>query len=138
MINAKELRIGNKFKGMEMIQTVFEIIDNTDRGQIIQRGYENLITCEENGNQYKPIEIRPVPLTKEWLLKFGYRQGSMKNCYFKEWGRNGVEIIVHDYHYKGGFEVQLSESKYKSVESVHQLQNLYFALTGEELTIQDK
>ena len=70
MIKASELRIGNKFECMGMIQTVFEILDNTDRGKIKQAGYEHLILCEENGNQYKPIEIQGIQLTEAWLRRF--------------------------------------------------------------------
>jgi hypothetical protein len=82
-------------------------------------------------------KIEPIPLTEEWLLKFGFVIGSLKNCYFKAWGKNGVESIVYEYHYKGGFEYELGTHTFKVIEYVHQLQNLYFALTGNELIIKD-
>ncbi len=62
--------------------------------------------------------IKPIPLTEEWLFKF--RLMSIKT----ELGFwNNGDAIYFSY----GFEKSI-ELKY-----VHQLQNLYFALTGEEL-----
>lgn len=67
-----------------------------------------------------------IALTEEWLLKFGFRKGSLFfskaefEFYFND-GDNG-----NWYPVVGGSV---------SVEYVHQLQNLFYALTGEELTI---
>jgi hypothetical protein len=135
MIKASDLRIGNKFECMGMIQTVFEILDNTDKGRIIQKGYEHLILCKENGNQYKPIEISGIPLTEEWLLKFGFHY-SEKGFYWKNWGTNGFQTLDYDTGYKR-FRFELGQYYYKVLDYVHQLQNLYYALTGEELTSSD-
>lgn len=79
--------------------------------------------------------LEPIPLTEEWLLKFGFEEFEyhIKNnlIWYKKWplpifyGSNGFEkYLIHDL---GGRFVVL---KY-----VHQLQNLYFALTGEELKL---
>jgi hypothetical protein len=63
---------------------------------------------------------KPISLTEKWLVKF--RLMSIKT----ELGFwNNGDAIYFSY----GFEKSI-ELKY-----VHQLQNLYFALTGEELTI---
>ena len=78
-------------------------------------------------------DIYPIPLTEEWLLKFGFSEfmspsdlrisicnGVLLQFHF---GVNQVECWVGD-------EINKTDLIY-----VHQLQNLYFALTGEELTI---
>lgn len=66
-----------------------------------------------------------IPLTEEWLIKFGFeRWNDVYNFYHK---LNGVEIENGNIYVGHGNEI-----KY-----VHQLQNLYFALTGEELNKQD-
>jgi hypothetical protein len=122
-----ELRIGNLFLGIGMIQTVFEIHDNTDRGKIIQSGYEHLILCKENGNQYKPIEIEAIPLTEEWLLKLGFNKLEDGNL------RNGMLLVTKNS--KDELTVTIRLIMIKSIKHVHQLQNLYFALIGEELVI---
>ena len=67
-------------------------------------------------------DIHAIPLTEEWLVKFGF----VDNC------KNGYEIVNHNPGYyfldnEGGF---INDCP---ILYVHQLQNLYFALTGEEL-----
>ena len=127
-MEASELRIGNLFDGMGMIQIVFEILDNTDRGRIIQKGYEHLILCKENGNQYKPIEINTIPLTEEWLLKFGFEK--------LEHIQLGVLYLKSQLRIKPSFMfAQWRGASVGKIDYVHQLQNLYFALCGEELEI---
>jgi hypothetical protein len=68
----------------------------------------------------------PIPLTEEWLLKFGF-----------------VSNPYEDRYEKGTIHIECDKTKgatYLWVENMphikyaHQLQNLYFALTGEELT----
>ena len=65
-------------------------------------------------------EIQPIPLTEEWLLKCGFNDKENQYRY-----KDRLIVIrdndFHDY----GTSVKL---KY-----VHQLQNLYFALTNNEL-----
>ena len=74
----------------------------------------------EKYHHYKPIQ-----LTEEWLVKFGFIKRTPTGYYF-DMGR--MSINLPDFEYKNiRIDVKL---KY-----VHQLQNLYFALTGEELTI---
>ena len=124
-LKANELRLGNKFECMGMVQTVFELIDNTDRGRIKQSGYEYLITCEENGNQYKPIEIRPIHITEGWLMEFGFR-----NYDENKWDTDAMTILKYDEGCK-----YLANHLHVNIFYVHQLQNLYFALTGNELTL---
>jgi hypothetical protein len=142
-MKANELRIGNKFECMGMIQTVFELCDNTDRGRIKQAGYEYIIRCEENRNQYKPIEIKPILLTKDWLLKLGFeKKFPDETCnlfdmkLFKEKTVNGLNrgqgfMCLADFIEKEGWYLYLQTRV--TLKYVHQLQNLYYTLTGEEL-----
>ena len=83
-------------------------------------------------------DIDPIPITKEWLIKFGFKS----ECdYIKEWynidlkDKNTLSININQNTYCIG-SIQWSEWTYpSSIYYVHQVQNLYFALTGEELTI---
>ena len=75
--------------------------------------------------------FRPIPLTEEWLIKFGFVRVGMLTmrldkftCYCEE--------DYTDNFCLGDIELFDVVPKY-----VHQLQNLYFALTGEELTIKE-
>jgi len=68
--------------------------------------------------------LEPIPLTEEWLIKFGF-DGQDYNLFTIELSRNQFMILKDEW-----LIVISNNCKY-----VHQLQNLYFALTGEELTI---
>ena len=74
------------------------------------------------------IDFTPIPLTEEWLLKLGFYKykGNNSDCFL-----NGFETACNMtmLFWKG--------NQIKNIKYVHQLQNLYFALTGEELTIKD-
>lgn len=75
-----------------------------------------------------------IRLTEEWLLKFGFE--------FRETNYDGghhyYQLVKNDIIFLTGFE---SDSEVTvdglpvTVVYVHQLQNLYFVLTDEELTI---
>lgn len=72
----------------------------------------------------------PIPLTEDWLLKFGFVFKLTGNeVYDQIWEFDQFKIWQHDegfchsFHHGG------------DLDYVHQIQTLYFALTGEELTI---
>jgi len=83
-----------------------------------------------------------IPLTEEWLINFGFHQDE------NGWHRMTVmpsinkEILTIHINSKTfvtstfGDEA-LEPSYFKECKHVHQLQNLYFALTGKELNIID-
>ena len=83
--------------------------------------------------------VVPIPLTEEWLLKFGFKFYEPLSHY---------RIVIDDvwYYVNKDFyfsfcNLKADESQhmpYKKLKYVHQLQNLYFALTGEELTISEQ
>ena len=109
MIKANELRIGN------YVKAVIDITDGFKTGDLVE------ITCIcDDANDFEPI-----PLTEEWLLKFGFEKtGSF-------YSKNNLEFYVN-----GNSDVRFHMDDYRHIvlNYVHQLQNLYFALTGEELT----
>ena len=74
-------------------------------------------------------QFKPIPLTEEWLLKFGF-----------EW--NNFALRFNKYCIRklkdNEFEIYMSNEGYQfmiKLKYVHQLQNLYFAIIGKELTI---
>lgn len=109
MIKANELRIGN------LVHTNFE--------------------REKQITDIKPIDFRenylnlydPIPLTEEWLLKFGFEKENILSD-------GTISFKFNPYFYfnplkkEGYICIHTPPIKY-----VHQLQNLYFSLTGEEL-----
>lgn len=90
------------------------------------------------------IDFNPIPLTEEWLVKFGFE---LKAKEFNFWGKNGWHISnTNGSFQKDTGDVIVQEEWYlfiadkpvhmlPKIQYVHQLQNLYFSLTGEELTL---
>ena len=75
--------------------------------------------------------FQPIPLTEEWLLKFGFRH--IKNNWYNVHA-NGNTFNVYlfeDLRYR----VEIVSQSIGVFKYVHTLQNLYFALTGTELTL---
>jgi len=114
-MKATELRIGN---------LVLE--DETQQVGQVDLVIIGIIERELN-HTYKPI-----PLTEEWLERFGFKFDGY--CSF--W-KSDIELTkdVGDNHYSV-FNVH-GNSLHRDgiIQYVHTLQNLYFALTGEELII---
>lgn len=92
-------------------------------GNLVQKGEEifeaDFITIQMAHN------YQPIPLNEEWLLKFGFVKLDLPS---KSYFLNGIIID----HYPWGYGI-VFYNKCK-LNYVHQLQNLYFALTNEELT----
>ena len=110
-IIANELRIGNYLYNDKVVvkidaQSIFNIWDKSDK-------------------------YSPIPITEEWLFKFGFvlrgfyyhfpnheifklEQYKLNNAYFLRHGNESLDGVRINY--------------------IHKLQNLYFALTGKELT----
>jgi hypothetical protein len=114
-----ELRIGNLVERNGKIHEVSSIhADDTIRLFVKNGNYS--FGC------FTLKEINPMPLTEEWLLKFGFEitDNFQTKDRFQTHKQDG--IIWFEYGY---IVVELNY--------VHQLQNLYFSLTGEELTIKN-
>lgn len=81
-------------------------------------------------------EIEPIPLTEEWLVKFGFKLQPLKNN-TKEWYfiARGKFSMNNERGFWSHSPIYLEDVL--QIQYVHQLQNLYFALTGEELTIKE-
>jgi hypothetical protein len=122
-MTAQELRIGNwvmfdnRIFQIDSIAIVFPTL-NTDEFGIGVVDWNN---------------IKPVTLTEEWLIKFGFdRRGYTSS--------NGSKLVLHHKEpmYPNGRIYYNSWCiKNELPQYVHQLQNLYFALTGEELTLKE-
>lgn len=129
-----ELRIGNLLRD-KISKTELKIIELTEYN-IVTYVIDRSMFPLKNG-----WKIEPIPLTEEWLFKFGfevYAESVIMKAFkigFNEitqdylfdlcWIKDLDGKDKHPFYKNGRFEI-----KY-----VHQLQNLFFALTNEELTI---
>ena len=128
-----ELRIGNiVLKDDEEI-----IVDPYD---MINLQTYDLINVPIELNEYSPI-----PLTEEWLIKLGFT--NMENICWqryvqKKWVNfdNGFfffRVMKHSFAWWFILEDETNTERginMGDIQYIHELQNLYFALTGEELT----
>jgi hypothetical protein len=129
-MKTEEIRIGN-YLDRNGLMEVFQISAKSHMPSI--RIYDHVNKCYID-HSFNLQSFNPIPLTEEWLLKFGFAKNSVSRYpfYWHEWGTNGVQIIRYsDIYQKYVFE--LGAGLDKVLDHVHQLQNLYFALTSEEL-----
>lgn len=134
-MKAQELRIGNYVYYEHTTHIVSGIHGNkvyswwVKDGQPVIEYEAKDISGTQVENPYIDVisQHEPIPLTEEWLEKFGFQKNITTDLY-PTFSYNILNIndgIVYVLNY--GF---ITHIKY-----LHQLQNLYFALTGEELTI---
>jgi hypothetical protein len=118
-MKANELRIGN-----------WVMIDPSSIPQQVCDVMCDCVTTENTrGAHYGLVDA--IPLTEEWLLKFGFEK-TMSWTYVKDLvGNLKLVYYLGEKGWSIGFK---SYSDFPNLKYVHQLQNLYFALTGEELT----
>lgn len=125
-MKATELRIGN--------WTEYNIVDeNIDKWILEEVDHTDIAD---------PIWLRPIPLTEEWLLKFGFHKQIGFIKFIGEKYTNSFEVSHNDLDKWYCFYRNFNKGKEddfvllrNDLKHVHQLQNLYFALTGKELSI---
>lgn len=82
--------------------------------------------------------IKPIPLIEEWLLDFGFNKEYKKGYIGKDF-LNQDFVLTEPFvlgEWQKGYVFQFSVgswSKYKEFKYVHELQNFYSPMTGEEL-----
>jgi len=127
-MKANELRIGNLLLWDDQPERILKV------SEIGFNKYKDRFVSFENGDGClldSDSGLIPIQLTEEWLVRFGFEKD-----------RNGYAL-----HDKMSLSIHVSKElgfvpcwsdlvlsiKY-NLQYVHQLQNLYFALTGQELT----
>jgi hypothetical protein len=120
-MKASELRIGNwvsSIYGMEF--------------QVYPMYFKQMPTDEKHNLILS--NWKPIPLTEEWLLKFGFERmkffGTNINYLLKEPICISTSDMVVEWN-KPNFII-------KQIKYIHEIQNIYFALTGEELTFKSE
>lgn len=124
MIDPKELRIGNLVEWYGVPLKVTGIRDGIYTESPPRHLVENLPMCD----------INPIPISPEWLERFGFYRH--RDSFSLSFG-----IYDAEFDTKNGY-FYLSCNEYEDlvehIKYVHQLQNLYFALTGEELKVKEE
>ena len=126
MIKENELRIGNFISDANASDSFFAKVKKLDYSRCYYGQFHSAYS-----------DLKPIPITPEWLIKFGF--------IYDEYSLSSL-VMMDTYSKNRKLELAFEEGEIKSVyvgiqkiddgkriNYVHQLQNLYFALTGEEL-----
>ena len=120
-LQANELRIGNYVIVNDIITTVSGI--EYDKGWWIDCKGIGIEYCYEDN-------VNPIPLTEEWLVKFGFERWNHTEMKLDNFILESSSRVIATDELMGFFDCKNDIL----VNKVHQLQNLYFALTGKEFT----
>jgi len=131
-MNVKELRIGN----IVSVRGEPRKVNSLSSAPRSERISTTIKGCSFAECHFSEQEITPIPLTEECLINLGFAplsesdhgvRMSVNSLDELNWSRHGPRLI---YQTKGSGFSRDYEIKY-----VHQLQNLYFSLTGKELEV---
>ena len=114
-MKANDLRIGNYIEK--------SLKSGSGRKLIDKIGCQDIARILEDTGSFN---YQPIPLTEDWFLKLGF--GLHPWGWVNKEADRGLRITIHNY-----FEREGNTSL--KIEYVHQLQNLYYALTGVELSV---
>lgn len=127
MIKESELRIGNTIY-RTWKKAVNKSTDNVTIGILMD------LVANGTGSAFN---YEPIPLTEEWLLKLGFRKNQNSEKYFLP--IPNIKCEIHAERFRGVIVLEIHNHVMPIIpeteSSVHGLQNLYFALTGAELTV---
>lgn len=101
-------------------------------------GHTNILLNHRRDISYSVNEIKPIPLTEEWLINLGFRE-TQCNCQILFMPMPELSSELHVYKNDFVFEFINSYGRMivNQLKYVHQLQNLYFVLTSRELTLKN-
>lgn len=128
-MKVSELRIGN-FVGIKNIRNF--IADVPNNFEVTDIG--DLVGLKDRGRQqWKIAELEPILLTEHWLLKFGFEYRNENTGIGSILDRKGQDYKSVSVGVLRDGEFKFLTTWHAPLKWVHQLQNLYFALTGAEL-----
>lgn len=146
-LRANELRIGNY---------VNADLYNDDLILVESICSKNKEIFNSTAGEIPLTSIKPIELTEEWLIKLGFENWGKGKLYSSEFESYDRFVLHNVLDGTSNFEVHFIKSTYgnsehyqyiiscdeddrinwgKEIEYVHQLQNLYFCICGEELTL---
>lgn len=116
MINANELMIGNWVTLENRLNPI----------QVTPRSFKYVV--------YGQIDFEPIPLTPEILEKAGFEWSDIGELYTLDAGN--IQFISGDGREVETVTNQSFQTRFgNTIRSVHSLQQVYFALTGQPLNI---
>ncbi|HEY1044972.1 MAG TPA: hypothetical protein VGF79_00940 [Bacteroidia bacterium] len=123
MINVRELRLGNWVSLLGDFHQIDGIYLDFNLGSVHLEG---------NAIYNNADKIEPIPITEEILLKCGFEKKEEIGKYI---GYSNVAISIWHNKVNNTFLVDNISKVEVYIEHLHQLQNLIYALSGQELEI---
>lgn len=142
-LKAQDLRIGN-LVNVEIGRDILPVcVSGISSGSIAFDVLPN--EKEWKSGRREIIVTKPIPLTEDWLVKFGFEKRGIDKF--------SIKINPEQIHSSQIFTIDkqtyiaLGDNKFEywvvngiplyHLEHIHQLQNLYYALTQTELTLKE-
>lgn len=127
MIKANELRRGNYILPEHDLDGKYHVVNELGEGSI---------------NNYIENWYSPIPITPEILERCGFVVSDMGGHYNDIYEFNNVSIAdsskVSPFNYCYEYHKNKEQKKwFRGINYLHELQNLFFALTGQELEIKE-
>ena len=122
LVQVNELRIGNW------------VIDNDDN----QIAKVTQLEIDENHPEITDVDCQPISITVKWLINFGFKIVRKKSILgevidiYQQYLSSRISIFTIGYD---KWILDINDKDIVEIQYIHQLQNLYFVLTKEELEI---
>jgi hypothetical protein len=139
-LTPQELRIGNFVTYKDYGTSTIVRLDS--------EGFCSILPCNWTGPIGKVLqEIEPIDLTEDWLKKFGFKKIEespfTEDISLKYWVNNRVCLFFNESPPEDTWLIGWADQRFgkysvvtgRWIHHVHELMNIHFALTGEELTI---
>lgn len=134
MVNANELRLGNLLYGVsDRIETVKQITHThtlkTHKAGLLMDG--------------DLADYSPIPITEDWLLKIGLVQDESGRLFqpskeIHEKCEGDIGFKCPSFFFNSRLNRWMDCQTRVCVDYIHQVQNLVYALTGEELSDENR
>lgn len=145
-MKANELRLGNKIKAcadfnddVNLRDRIFTVVELHEDGLVPDNDFNGM-----EGEEWSYENFDGIPITEELLLKFWFSKYKDSHIYTIRFPTTDLKKLA-TFKYRGnewaiGFADyytgrEKSETLPTLIKYIHQLQNLYFSLTGEELVL---
>ena len=123
----KDLRIGNVLAPSETHKAAY---GEFNTGVVTAIDEHKFTVC----NHYPGKWFEPIKLTEDWLIKLGFERYKTENYHSRKWTLVNSEYVSNWFYLSHPhFIAARNGTQLKKIKYVHQLQNLYYSLTGLEL-----
>lgn len=126
-MNSIELRINN---WVEYEGNYYQIYDGIRNLSVDHLDSEKL---DKHLTNIKIKDLEGIPLTKEIILAIGFKEVEEHIFYVN--GKYTIRNTIEDGIYSFEISTSCGYSAIKKIKYLHQLQNLYFEIIGEEIEI---